>query len=637
MITASDLRQKSRSRKAFNLLKDPNWRRSLAAVMVVLAYLGIFVIVFGAKLIVVSRFTVPDPYWDSWHVEGIETYKPFLLGHYSVANLFEPVSEHRPAVLRLYVLALLKANGEWDVQLQTVGTAALLGVLGCILFAFLRGSLPPLSACLLALYVALILSLPIGWENTVNGHHAGWFFFYIFTVVTLWFCVGQAPLGGRWWLGFASAALAYLSLFAGVLTPLAAAGGMAVVLLWDRRFLGRKVAGILGLVALFGAGMAWENRFPGQENVKARDLLSFLKALGYALVWPSAEITVVAFFVWAPVVVAIVLIARGRWKLNRTLLFLFSLVFWIILQCAGMAYARGMNGTPPLPRYLDIPSFGLLVNFAFLLMLVESASARKWSALAAAFASIWIWTTGYNLKARVDTTLNYSLPGKATDSLAEDKLLRAYVATKDRSVIANASPAQLGYYGGADGVAAVTDDAILRRILPYSIREPIAVSWAGSTRNVAVDNLPPGFPALKDPGIVSTYAKNGAKAEMMSESIPAPMFPYLEMRVAGDFAGRGISLRLVSETGESIKVRPSQPVDHDWTSVIIPSPRAPFRISASDTESQAWLAFSPPREVGRESAWARFLLDRASSIYVSGLILVASVLVLASVLFVTSR
>jgi ABC-type amino acid transport system permease subunit len=636
-MNASELHQKSRSRKALNIVKDPSWRSSLAAVMVVLAYLGIFVIVFGAKLIVVSRYTVPDPYWDSWHVEGLETYKPFLLGHYSVANLFEPVSEHRPAVLRLYALALLKFNREWDVQLQMVGTAALFGILGCLLFAFLRGSLPPLLACLLALYVALILSLPIGWENTVNGHHAGWFFFYIFTVITLWFCVGQAPLGGRWWLGFANAALAYLSLFAGVLTPLAAAAGMALVLLWDRRFLGRKVAGILALAALFGAGMAWENRFPGQENVKARDLLSFLKALGYALVWPSAEITVMAFLAWAPVVVAIVLIARGRWKLNRPLLFLLSLVFWIILQCVGMAYARGMNGIPPMPRYLDIPSFGLLVNFALLLMLVESASTRTWSALAAAFAIIWIWTTGYSLKTSMDVALKYSLPAKAADSLAEDKLLRAYVATRDRGYIANASPAQLGYYGGADGVAAVTDDPVLRRILPYGIREPMPVSWPAGVRNVGVDNLPPGFPVLRDSGIVSTFAKNGATVEMMSEDIPAPVFPYLEMRVAGDFTGRGISLRLVSETGESIRVRPSQPADHDWISVITPAPKAPFRISASDTDSHAWLAFSPPREVGRESAWARFVLGLASSIYVSGLILMGSLLVLASVLSVASR
>jgi hypothetical protein len=71
--------------------------------------------------------------------------------------------------------------------------------------------------------------------------------------------------------------------------------------------------------------------------VKAKDLSSFLKALSYALVSPSAEISISGFFIYLPFLVAVVLLLLRRWRAERALLFVVSLVFWTLLQVAGMA------------------------------------------------------------------------------------------------------------------------------------------------------------------------------------------------------------------------------------------------------------------------------------------------------------
>jgi hypothetical protein len=238
--------------------------RRLSLALLILAYAGLFLVIFGAKLIIISQYTMPHPYRDSWHVEGLETYKTYLSGHYTVAALFAPASEHRPAILRLYGLALLILNGQWDVQLQMVGTAILFGIFGCLFLAFARGNLPLLYSFVLASGTGLVLSLPVGWENTVNGHHAGWFFFCISTALTLWLCAGDQPLKKGWWLGFAMAGVAYFSLFAGVITPLAASVGMLFRYALDRNNVRRVFLGIFALLVLFALGIVWENRFSGQ-------------------------------------------------------------------------------------------------------------------------------------------------------------------------------------------------------------------------------------------------------------------------------------------------------------------------------------------------------------------------------------
>jgi hypothetical protein len=586
-----------------------------------LACLAIFLAVFGAKLVIIQRYTMPHPYWDAWHVEGLELYKPFLTGSYRFSDLFTPVSEHRPVILRLYALALLALNGQWDVQLQMVGNAALLGLFACLLYLLLRRGLEPVYSALLAAAIGLVVAVPTGWENNVNGHHAGWFFFYIFTLLTLRFCVACPPLGVRWWLGWVSAALAYLSLFAGVITPVAAAAGMLFRMVRERRFDRRTVAGIVLLMLLFAAGMYWQHRFPGQANVKARDFLSFLTAFGYTLVWPSAQITMPAFFVHAPFLIAVYLILSKRWNLTPAAGLLISLVIWVVLQGAGMAYARGMDGIPPVTRYLDILSFGVLANFTLLLMLLQSCPApKRFVVPASVFAVVWLALVGYDFHQRVNDAFAAGLPQKANDSFTQDALLRAYVATGQRGYIDGKATNAIAYYGGPDALAAVLTDTAVRAILPYTIREPLrAAEWQGNTVFRA-GALPADAPTLRDKIIIGSFASSGATGTWTSSPIDPPHTPYLDIRVAGDLGRRGVSLRLVTENGAVTELAPSEAPGNRWTSVQAEAPQERFRIVASDSDAKAWLAFSPPRAMARLSKWAASLVGAASTIVISGVV-----------------
>jgi hypothetical protein len=151
-----------------------------------------------------------------------------------------------------------------------------------------------------------------------------------------------------------------------------------------------------------------------------------------------------------------------------------------------------MNGIPPVPRYLDIISIGLLTNFAVLLMMLQSQFARRFSVAWAVVTIAWIWGVGYNLQRRMGEVCSNALPSKAAASFTQDALLRAYVATGDLQYLNNKSTADIAYYAGPDALAGILNDPVVRPILAHTIREPLPVTWP--TGSVFHNNdVPRGF------------------------------------------------------------------------------------------------------------------------------------------------
>ena len=161
-----------------------------------------------------------------------------------------------------------------------VVNAALFALLGCVLFRLLSSELGIVGRALLAVVLTALLSAPSGWENTLNGHHAGWYFFYLFSVAGIWLTLARVPLSRAWFAGLSCLILSYLSLFAGVISIAVATGALAFRMVCERR-LGRRewlAVGVLGLT--FVAGMALEPKFPARTTIHAASPQAFLTALG---------------------------------------------------------------------------------------------------------------------------------------------------------------------------------------------------------------------------------------------------------------------------------------------------------------------------------------------------------------------
>ncbi|HOS75955.1 MAG TPA: hypothetical protein PKW12_11915, partial [Verrucomicrobiota bacterium] len=102
---------------------------------------SLFLAGLGARLWLIDRFGTALPFWDQWE-EARVVYVPFLAGKLSLTDLFSAHNEHRILFTRLYGLALLLLNGQWDGRLQMVGNAlihsATLAGLGGLMFRWLE-------------------------------------------------------------------------------------------------------------------------------------------------------------------------------------------------------------------------------------------------------------------------------------------------------------------------------------------------------------------------------------------------------------------------------------------------------------------------------------------------------------------
>ncbi len=84
--------------------------------------LSIFLVGLGARLGLIERFGTPLPFWDQWDEVRV-VFVPYFQGKLSLPALFSPHNEHRILFTRLYDLALLLLNGQWDNLVQMTANA----------------------------------------------------------------------------------------------------------------------------------------------------------------------------------------------------------------------------------------------------------------------------------------------------------------------------------------------------------------------------------------------------------------------------------------------------------------------------------------------------------------------------------
>ena len=172
-------------------------------------------------------FGTPLPFWDQWE-EARVVYLPFFGGKLALADLFSTHNEHRIFFTRIYGLALLLLNGQWDGQLQMVVNAIIhcttLAGLGWLMSRWLERK----YWILVWLPLVLVLALPFGWENSLAGFQSQFYFLLVFSLLTLWLLGLHSPGLARWWCGVATAVTALFTVASGFL---AAAAVFALVVL----------------------------------------------------------------------------------------------------------------------------------------------------------------------------------------------------------------------------------------------------------------------------------------------------------------------------------------------------------------------------------------------------------------------
>jgi hypothetical protein len=448
----------------------PADRRNLSATLSLTFLLASLLL--AAKGCTVHRYGNPTPYWDQWDAEAARLYKPWLEGELSIGHLLEPHNEHRILTTRVVHLALFEALGRrWDPVAQMYLNAAAHVWAVVLLLFFARSAVPPHLRWALWFFAAALFAVPFGWDSTLQGFNTHFYITLLGGLALLWNC-----LDGDFTLGKSAsclllAALLVLTMASGSLAVLTAGGVLCL-----RRFaLGDRRVPLLLLTLLAvaaAAGVVLTPHNPGHEHLKAQSLTQFATAFGSILAWPLAVDRVTPASLAAPLLMQLPLLLGvfatiGKTGARRSLLFLVALGGWFGLSALALGYGRA--GDVLASRYLDMLCFGLLTNFAALLILWGRTSPR-WRSGLVFLTALWLTIVTVSIYRNLPA-LQHDMRAKALASRIQERNVRGYLLTGGESWLQDADFLEIPY-PSAERLRQLLDDKTIRGILPVSLSRP---------------------------------------------------------------------------------------------------------------------------------------------------------------------
>ncbi len=584
---------------------------------------ALFLVTLWAKLVLVEHFPMPVPFWDQWDGEAASLYLPFANGGLAWHQMFTLHNEHRIFFTRVLAMALIAVNGQWDPQLQIVVNAVLHAVAAVVFAVILWLSAGRRWLPLVALTIGLAFAPPFALENTLAGFQSGFYFLVLFAGLAIWL-MGMHPPGSRaWFVGWLCAFASIVTVGGGILT-VAAVGGLVALRFFNApREWRQALVNIAALAAVAGVGYAaLSPPLPYHDYLKAGTWLAFKVSFARNLAFPWITSPRLSVLLWVPLMLVALVVLVRRLKTTGLEQMSLALGAWVALQAATIAYSRGVNGATPASRYLDMLSFGLVVNTMAMIALVEVWRARK-ARLPTAVASgaLVLWVLGGTAGV---TILSQNILAK--DGREKLQWMQAYVRNVRHYVVTGElapflekrGPFEVPYFSPMM-LAGWLSHPHIRHILPASVRAPLVIETEHTTGTFGQtashkDLLP----------VWDSYVGGRAKGQGRFESKPIECGEYDQVRfeVAGAARARGMQLVLQpAGGGRDTPVRTPLVAGSGWTAVSVRCPSGPFRVVAVDASPTAWFAFRQPAEIGWASSAAESMIQQSWAFGVAALFL----------------
>lgn len=331
------------------------------------ALAALFLVVFGARLLVVAIYGRPLPFFDEWDAGAAGLYKPYLDGEMTIWSLLSRLNEHIIFTSRVLNLITFELAGEWNVRLQMAVNAMIYGGFATGFAAALLPLLPVVHRMKLIAFCLVLFGPPMETEIITMGMNAHFYFVIIFSVLGLRWCIGQPGFSWRWALGLGMCVLAYLSMASGAVTPLVAALVCVLqVLRGGRRNTPAEWVAVAVLVGLGAVMIAFVPDLPYHDRYKAHDVVQLFSA---AVELASLPLTSIAgvLIVQLPIVLLFIQTMRQPPAFDHRLWFVIGAAGWVAAQIIVVAHGRSTDVLNS--RYLAIIPMLVVLNYLALLSL----------------------------------------------------------------------------------------------------------------------------------------------------------------------------------------------------------------------------------------------------------------------------
>jgi hypothetical protein len=435
-----------------------------------LLIVSLFLIVVGARAVVINYAGNVTPFADEWDGAAANLLKPYLQGAMTIRDLFRAHNEHVIFFTRLLTLAVFNVSGYWDVVLEMIVNAILdAATVVAICYALsrpLRGTWA-LTAVILSV---LVNALPLSFDNLLFGFNTHFYLLLAFSFASLWFMADSRAWSPRWAAGVLFALASFLCMASGALTLAAASGLHSLQWACGRRRGRREWLGIAVLAAAMVILASLIPHVPSSDAYRAHSLKQFLSAVFELASWPAPPN--LGAFMAAPSVLFCLRTLADRPALSDARWFNVAAFGWILTQFIALAAGRAL--VPVELRYMDSLLIGLAVNMTSFFWLVESyagsGNRRIWWSVALA---AWLFIVAASL-VRPAHPLPGSVEWRRQTADVQERNLRSYLATGDASHLAGAPLSDIPYFEaprlrellGAPEIRAVMPPELLSREAP---------------------------------------------------------------------------------------------------------------------------------------------------------------------------
>ncbi len=439
------------------------------------ALAALFLVVFSIRLLVVSIYGSPLPFFDERDAGAAGLYKPYLDGQLTIWSLLSRLNEHIIFTSRLLNLVTFELAGEWNVRLQMAVNGLIYAGFATGFAAVLLPLLPAVHRLKLIAFCLVLFGPPMETEIITMGMNAHFYFVIIFSVLGLRWCIGQPGFSWRWALGVAMCVLAYLSMASGAVTPLVAALVCAIQMLrGGRRNAPVEWVAVVVLVGLGVAMIAFVPNLPYHDRYKAHDVMQLFSAVVELASLPLTSVVGV-LIVQLPIVLLFIRTMRQPPAFDHRLWFVIGAAGWVAAQIIVVAHGRSTDVLNS--RYLAVIPMLVVLNYVALL---SFGPRGKWLNRA---SSAWVFLIVLAVVA-VTNIATWRALDRMRDKMDVWQVhLTEYLASGDLAKYESLPHEELPY-PAAKPLAQWVDTPEIRAILPSEFRPADAYRSIVETRTL---------------------------------------------------------------------------------------------------------------------------------------------------------